>query len=656
MKMSSIKPVNKGGVKSKIICKYFMLGKCNKGENCPYLHSQIEKPKEMTQVECPMYSIGFCKNGPCCHFLHIKKDKFMDEEFEEKNTTSTTPNAEEHNNNYINNNINNKENSNENNIINNINKEKNGDIKDNNEENENYPELPIWYLEHYYDKPISMIFSDLEQKNLPEVAELKKKYGFTNIEPNLPMIQPINKKNLNMNGLNLNFNNFNMNLAFNNNHNDLNNKNKNNNILPNSLQINKMSQMNNDIKFDAYKLKKDSIEYLINKEENIFYYLIRCENYGQIKKSLESNTIQLPESLYNKYKDIDIKNNKLTIIIFVFDDEYSNFAGFAQLKYPLPQKNSKDNEENEKKVYENYYKIEWLWRTKLHYSKVNHLMNRADNDHFLNEGKNGCPIDKDLGNYCCRLMIKRLSKDEVKELINEKKIFENQNKLLQNLKKEEYKNNNNYNNKYNNSHDNNTNNTSNIKYNNNFNNKYNNSNDNNNNNNSNTKYNNNFYNNHYYSHNNSDKKYNNNFDYNSDKKYNHNYKYEYNSDKKFNNNYDYKSDKKYNNKYNDKSPYKYSNQKKIYNDTNSNKYSSNKKDFKFLGKKIYRKNSKSQSHNRKSDSEDYSYKNQKIKKNDEKINSNRLNLGKEIKDNHNYYRYNNDDNKSTDFSNKKNYY
>ena len=104
--MSSIKPVNKGGVKSKIICKYFMLGKCNKGENCPYLHSQIEKPKEMTQVECPMYSIGFCKNGPCCHFLHIKKDKFMDEEFEEKNTTSTTPNAEEHINNYINNNIN----------------------------------------------------------------------------------------------------------------------------------------------------------------------------------------------------------------------------------------------------------------------------------------------------------------------------------------------------------------------------------------------------------------------------------------------------------------------------------------------------------------------------------------------------------------------
>ena len=97
----------------------------------------------------------------------------------------------------------------------------------------------------------------------------------------------------------------------------------------------------------------------------------------------------------------------------------------------------------------NTYKIEWLWRTKLHYSKVGHLMNRADDDHFLNEGRNGCPIDKDLGNYCCRLMIKRLSKDEVKELINEKKIFENQKHLLENLKKEEYTHDNyKYNDKY----------------------------------------------------------------------------------------------------------------------------------------------------------------------------------------------------------------
>ena len=602
MKMSSLKSAQKGGIKSKIICKYFILGKCIKGENCPYLHSQVEKPKDMTEVECPMYSIGFCKNGPVCHFLHIKKDKYVEEELEEKNTTSTTPKAEEQNNlNINNNNDNNINNTNENNNLNNEKNDEEKEINDNNEDNINYPEIPIWYLEHYYNKPLSMIFSELEQKNLPEIVSLKKKYGFTNIEPNLPVMLPMNKKmnktNLNMNTLNLNFNNFNMNLPFNNNHNDINNQK--NNMIQNSLQLNQLNQINtvksinNDVKFDAYKLKKDSIEYLINKEENIFYYLIRCKNYDEIKKSLESNTIKLTEELYNKYKDIDIKNNKLTIIIFVYDDECENFAGFAQLKYPLPQKNTGEINEEEKNVHINYYKIEWLWRTKLHYSKVSHLMNRADNDHFLNEGKNGCPIDKDLGNYCCRLMIKRLSKDEVKELMNEKKIFENQKNLLQNLKKEEHAN------SYNNYHN---------------------------------------------------KQYNNNYD---------------NYDKS--NNYGY-SDKKYNN-YNDKSPYKYSNKKVYISKTNSNKYNSNSKnDFKYTGHKKYR-SSKSRSRNKRSDSEDYSssYKNKKMKLSNEKTNNNnykykydynkyKFRSRKDIKEYNNYHRYNNDDNKSTDFSSKKSFH
>ena len=591
--MSSTKPPQKGGIKSKIICKYFIQGKCIKGENCPYLHSQIEKPKEMLTVECPMYNIGFCKNGPVCHFLHIKKDKYIEEELEEKNTTSTTPIAEEHNN--ANNNINNTNNTNNLNNLNenNLNNEKNGEKKENhenaekNDENINFPELPIWYLEHYYDKPISMIFSELEQKNLPEIEELKKKYGFTNIEPNLPVMQPINKKNktnLNMNTLNLNFNNFNMNLAFNNNHTDINN-NK-NNIVQNSIQLNQINPINNDIKFDAYKLKKDSIEYLINKEDNIYYYLIRCKNYDEIKKSLESNKIELPEELFNKYKDKDLKNNKLTVIIFIFDDECENFAGFAKLKYPLIQKNinSKEEEkENEQKIYLNCYKIEWLWRTKLHYSKISHLMNRADNDHFLNESKNGCPIDKDLGNYCCRLMIKRLSKDEVKELINEKKIFENQKNLLENLKKEEHNNShNNYNNKYNN---------------------------------------------------------NNNYEY-SDKKYNN--KYHEKSPFKYSNNKSYLNDTNYSKYSNNKNDYKYSGHKKYRNNSKSRSHNrrSDSEDYSYSykNKKIKRSDDKMHNNNK------YDY------------NKYKFGYKKEFKD-YDYNRhYNYDDNKSTDFSSKKSFH
>ena len=61
---------------SKIICKYFILGKCKKGEKCPYLHGQFKLDQDdISERECPMYSIGYCKNGSLCKFIHIKKDK-----------------------------------------------------------------------------------------------------------------------------------------------------------------------------------------------------------------------------------------------------------------------------------------------------------------------------------------------------------------------------------------------------------------------------------------------------------------------------------------------------------------------------------------------------------------------------------------------------
>ena len=397
--MSSIKSEKKGGIKSKIICKYFIQGKCTKGEACPYLHSKVEKPKAITQLECPMYNIGFCKNGRNCQFLHIKKEKYIEEDEkseEEKNTNLTTPIKEEEKNNSSN--------------------------ESNKDEEKKYPELPLWYLEHYFDKPISLIFSELEQKNLPEIAELKKKYGFTNIQPNLPMFPMSNKKskmNLNMNTLNLNFNNFNMNYAFNNSKTDINNKN-NFNLIQNAFGLNQLKI--GDKKYDKYEQKKNSIELLLNKQDNIFYYLIRCKTSEEIKKSQESNTISLPSFLSEKYKNLDAQ--KLTIIIIICDDEFQNFSGFAQLKQPLS---------NELKEDDTIYKIEWLWRTKLSISKMDHIMNKADNDNSLNEGKNGVEIDKDLGIFCCRYMMKRLSKEEVKEFMEEKKIFDSEKQLLKNL-------------------------------------------------------------------------------------------------------------------------------------------------------------------------------------------------------------------------------
>ena len=422
--MSLNKIHNNFNNKSKIVCKYFILGKCIKGKNCPYLHSQIDTSK----IECPMYSIGYCKNGPLCQFSHIKKEKFSEEDNEEENeseenkikskeenfiddedVTSSTPLAED----LINNSEEEKRNTDNKNL-----KEIGSNKKNINEKK--YPIIPIWYLEHYYDKPISMIFSELENQNLPEVKSLQKKYRLKKeFDNDKKMVQSIIRKNNSYNNtLNLNFNNFNMNFE----------------LSKNEPNFQKQKQIYSNFNTYPQHISKDQIEYIINKDINIYYYLLKLKKYKKVKKAYESNIIRLPELLYNKYKYINLFFHDITIIIIIYNTEYDEFVGFARLQYPIIDE---DNEYENKRL----YKIEWLWKNKMSYSEVSHLMNRADHDHFLNEGKNGCPIHKDLGNYICRLMIKRLSKKEVFELINEKQIFKDQmqyNRYLKNLKRYKY--------------------------------------------------------------------------------------------------------------------------------------------------------------------------------------------------------------------------
>ena len=400
----SLSKFKKSVTKSRIICKYFISGKCIKGENCPYLHSQMDKPKDMLEVECPMYSVGYCKNGPVCQFIHIEKDKFSEKDEkseiikkEEKNNIKeieidedeiSTPLAED----YL------EESEKEDNKNKNINEK-----GLNNDEEINSHIIPIWYLEHYYDKPISMIFSELESQNLPEVIALQKKYGFLDEDDSLTSVQLSSKNNyLNTNTLNLNFNNFNMNFDLNRN-------------FASSNQQQFFSDINYNENFND--IAKDRIEYIINKNINLYYYLVKKKKIENVEKSYESNIIKLPENLFNKYSHLDLLANDLTIIIIIYNKEYDSFAGFAKLLNSISKENNKD---------ENLFRIEWLWKKRMKYSQVSHLMNRADHDHFLKESKSGCSIDKDLGNYLCRLMINRLTKEEVIELINEKQMFENQ--------------------------------------------------------------------------------------------------------------------------------------------------------------------------------------------------------------------------------------
>ena len=69
-----------------------------------------------------MYNLGYCKNGPLCKYKHVKREK-----------------------------------------------------KENIENDDEI--LPIWYIEHYFDKPISVIFNELEKTKSVEVQNIQRKYG-----------------------------------------------------------------------------------------------------------------------------------------------------------------------------------------------------------------------------------------------------------------------------------------------------------------------------------------------------------------------------------------------------------------------------------------------------------------------------------------------
>ena len=374
--------INKLNIKSekKIVCKYFIVGKCIKGEKCPYLHSQLSLQKEaLSQRECPMYSIGYCKNGPMCKFIHIKKSN--SETKDEKNMIKSDEIDDECSTPY------------DGDSITISYHEEKEEIKEKEIENKNDKIIPIWYLEHYYEKPITKIFAELENKNLPEIIKLREKYGLGKKENNINM--------------NLNFNNIDMNFALNNYYSF--------NIPP---LLNNPYDFNNNYFYNSnpYMNQIDYIEYIINNFK-IFYHFVKFTNNKYVNKCLLKNKISIPYQLYKKYKNINLFQNNYIVIVFIYNIEREEFAGFAKLEYPIKYHYNS---------YKKKFKINWLWKYGIDYSEVSHLVNKLNHNRFLCEGKNWCPIHPDLGHYMCRLMIKRLNQEEIFELINEKQIFQEQ--------------------------------------------------------------------------------------------------------------------------------------------------------------------------------------------------------------------------------------
>ena len=52
----------------KVLCRYFMVGACQKGDNCPYSHDKNISKKGT--LPCRFFQVGTCANGTNCRFSH----------------------------------------------------------------------------------------------------------------------------------------------------------------------------------------------------------------------------------------------------------------------------------------------------------------------------------------------------------------------------------------------------------------------------------------------------------------------------------------------------------------------------------------------------------------------------------------------------------
>jgi len=264
-------------------------------------------------------------------------------------------------------------------------------------EQDKMPELPVWYLEYVMEKPISLIFEDFEEQNKEEVEAIKKK--FQNLKPaNRYMKASISKSLHNPNY---------------------------HNILPNTKYHYLTGYMQHQ-PYDVYADKKDFI--LRSLAKKVRYFFIRCTNMNYVKLAMEYNCL-----INIKQNSIKLKEAQKScdeVILIIFDEQNMNFNGFCKYRKELTENDVEysgiinnpilsDFQINQNT---SYLKIEWHWKTKLSFDKVELIKNPLNNEEPLIESKDCQEISMDIGNYICRLMIKRLTKNEVKEYLEKRKL------------------------------------------------------------------------------------------------------------------------------------------------------------------------------------------------------------------------------------------
>jgi hypothetical protein len=234
--------------------------------------------------------------------------------------------------------------------------------------------VPIWYLEYLYEKPISRIFEEFEECNPEETKEIKERINNTYSN------QSINNKF-------------------------------------------KFKQHNNNTNYKPFKYNylernKDNISVII--ESKARYFCCRVSNTEIVHKLLKNNLVPCNKQSQIIYKEA-IKSCE-NVILIVFDSYRKLICGFLKLteyvndwkeeleKDKIPKRDIEEIIEQER--YSRFFRGEWLWSSKLIYSRISNFENPLNNNNYLISSKDSQEISIDLGIYLCKLMMNRVSVKE----------------------------------------------------------------------------------------------------------------------------------------------------------------------------------------------------------------------------------------------------
>jgi hypothetical protein len=132
---------------------------------------------------------------------------------------------------------------------------------------------------------------------------------------------------------------------------------------------------------------------------------------------MENNVLVLNSQILLKLSEA--RKSCDDVILIIFDDKTNNFSGYCKYKYEIKENRDYDLSSLEKQLDFKYalLKIEYLWKTKLSSTKIELLRNPLQDNEFVINSKDGQEIAIDTGFYMCRLMIKRLTREEVQDYL-----------------------------------------------------------------------------------------------------------------------------------------------------------------------------------------------------------------------------------------------